>query len=289
MDSSYLTLISFVILTIIYFAFPSVGKLKVTTQMLTEQQDNFSQWYILQNLPRLFVYFLFVIFFQFFFNSIFVINKCGGSASKNIGVAALITFIPWLLIFGMVVAVLLMFPGLKSAFSDVVGYFVVANGANEILNSILVSGGDLETKIEGETDGEEQKTLKNAAQAIMKLVGNKGILINQIVPENFEGVWAMLTPLMVPDFLKGDMPGFDQEETKAKLLDLVVLRDNVGEAMWYIYTAVLLSSIVSYNLATRGCVKDMEQMKASHDEYLQKEEELNKQQALNDSVVYKVN
>ena len=75
MDSSYLTLISFVILTIIYFAFPSVGKLKVTTQMLTEQQDNFSQWYILQNLPRLFVYFLFVIFFQFFFNSIFVISS----------------------------------------------------------------------------------------------------------------------------------------------------------------------------------------------------------------------
>jgi len=288
MDASYLTLISFIVLTIVYFAFPTVGKLKVTSEMLEQHKDDFQIFYTLQNMPRLMVYFLFVIFFQFFFNSIYIINKCGGSASKNIGVAALLTFIPWILIFGIMIAVLIMFPGLKSAFSDVVGYFVVANGANNILNVILENG-DLSDKIDETSSEGDKKELKVAAQAIMKLVGNKGILINQMVPGNFDSIWTMLTPLMVPAFVNKQMTGdFEYEIAKNKLLGLVALRDNVGEAMWYIYTAILLTSIVSYNLATRGCVKDVQQMKASHDEYLQKEEEMNKQKALNDSVVYKV-
>jgi hypothetical protein len=286
MDSSYLTLLSFIILTIVYFAFPSVGKLKVTPEMAA--QPDFQIFYTLQNMPRLIVYFLFVVFFQFFFNSIYVINKCGGSASKNIGVAALITFIPWILIFGVMIAILIMFPGLKSAFSDVVGYFVVANGANNILNTILING-DLTDKIDETADAEEKKDLKVAAQAIMKLVGNKGILINQMVPGNFESIWALLVPLMVPDFVAGNMTGdFEVSTAKNKLLSLVVLRDNIGEAFWYIYTAILLTSIVSYNLATRGCVKDVDQMKAAHDEYLQQQEENDKQKELNNSVVYKV-
>jgi hypothetical protein len=181
-----------------------------------------------------------------------------------------------------------MFPGLKSAFSDVVGYFVVANGANNILNVILQNG-DLTDKIDETADADEKKDLKVAAQAIMKLVGNKGILINQMVPGNFESIWALLVPLMVPDFVAGNMTGdFEIATAKNKLLDLVVLRDNIGESMWYIYTAILLTSIVSYNLASRGCVKDVQQMKAAHDDYLQQEEEMNKQKALNDSVVYKV-
>uniref|UniRef100_A0A6C0F3H1 Uncharacterized protein n=1 Tax=viral metagenome TaxID=1070528 RepID=A0A6C0F3H1_9ZZZZ len=288
MDTSYLTLISFIVLTIVYFAFPTVGKLKVTSQMLEEHKDEFQIFYTLQNMPRLMVYFLFVIFFQFFFNSIYIINKCGGSASKNIGVAALLTFIPWILIFGIMIAVLIMFPGLKSAFSDVVGYFVVANGANNILNVILENG-DLSDKIDETSSDGEKKELKVAAQAIMKLVGNKGILINQMVPGNFESIWTLLEPLMVPDFVNKQMTGdFDYDTAKNKLLDLVVLRDNIGESMWYIYTAILLTSIVSYNLATRGCVKDVQQMKAAHDDYLQQQEETNKQNELNNSVVYKV-
>lgn len=288
MDTSYLTLISFIVLTIVYFAFPTVGKLKVTSQMLEEHKDEFQIFYTLQNMPRLMVYFLFVIFFQFFFNSIYIINKCGGSASKNIGVAALLTFIPWILIFGIMIAVLIMFPGLKSAFSDVVGYFVVANGANNILNVILENG-DLSDKIDETSSYGEKKELKVAAQAIMKLVGNKGILINQMVPANFESIWTLLEPLMVPDFVNKQMTGdFDYDTAKNKLLDLVVLRDNIGESMWYIYTAILLTSIVSYNLATRGCVKDVQQMKAAHDDYLQQQEEINKQNELNNSVVYKV-
>jgi hypothetical protein len=82
-------------------------------------------------------------------------------------------------------------------------------------------------------------------------------------------------------------PGsFENTEIKQKLLDLVVLKDNIGEAFWYVYTSILISSIVYYNLATRGCVKSVDQIKSEHDAYLQKQEEANKQEELNNSTTY---
>jgi hypothetical protein len=116
----------------------------------------------------------------------------------------------------------------------------------------------------------------------MKICGNKSILINQIYPDNFEGIWNVLKPLLK------DPSTYNDTTVKQQLLDLVVLRDNVGEALWYIYTAILVSSIVYYNLATRGCVKDPNAIKADYDEYLKKQEETDNQAAVNNSTVYTV-
>jgi hypothetical protein len=77
-------------------------------------------------------------------------------------------------------------------------------------------------------------------------------------------------------------------DIKQRLLDLVILKDNIGEAFWYLYTSILISSIVYYNLATRGCIKSVEQIKSEHDNFIKKEEELNKQHELNNSTQYVV-
>ena len=66
-------------------------------------------------------------------------------------------------------------------------------------------------------------------------------------------------------------------------MNLVTIKDNIGEAVWYIYTAILISSIVYYNLATRGCVKSVDQIKSEHDTYIQQQEEADKQKALNNT------
>ena len=63
-------------------------------------------------------------------------SKCGGSLDKNIGAAALFTFIPWILIFGVMLAVLIIFPSFKNAFSNVIGYYVVSGQANELFGII---------------------------------------------------------------------------------------------------------------------------------------------------------
>jgi hypothetical protein len=57
------------------------------------------------------------------------------------------------------------------------------------------------------------------------------------------------------------------------LFELVVTRDNVGEAMWYIYTGLLLTSIVQLKITSRGCTSNPQTMEANYQKFLQQEEQ----------------
>jgi len=278
MESTYLSLLLFSILTIVYYIFkPSPQINDVSTD---QSYANFTK----NGYIPMIIYFLLVVVVQFALNSGVIVNKCGGSVSQNVGAAAVMTFIPWVLIFGSLMLVLIAFPGFKSAFSNVIGYFVVAGEANNVLTTLLVNQ---ETKIaiDGETNTtpEKKQELSKAAEAILKLCGNMSVLINQIVPSNFEEYWSLLKPLMKPEYQTSDE---QSTELKTKLLNLVVRRDNIGEALWYVYTAVLLISVIQYNLTTRGCVKDPSAMEASHQAFLKEEEIQNQQQAKLQNTIY---
>jgi hypothetical protein len=276
MDISFQSLLYFIIVTIIYFAFPSIGKPQLTLDNLTE--DGVKPEFYTKTTRSLALYLGVVVVSQLFLNVGYLMVKCGGALDKNIGAAALFTFIPWFLIFGVLLIVLGLFPGFKSAFSDVIGYYVVAGGANEIFGQILL-GTDLNEMIEKTTDVNKKNELTKAAEAIIKICGNKSILINQINPDNFLKIWDTLKPLMTPG-------SYENDDLKTQLLNLVVLKDNIGEAFWYVYTAILISSIVYYNLATRGCVKSVAQIKEDHDAYIQEQEAADEQAKLNNSTTY---
>jgi hypothetical protein len=269
MDISLQSLILFIIITILYFAFPSIGKPQLTLDNLTKEGVN-PDFYS-KNIKSLVFYLGVVVVSQLFLNIGYLMAKCGGSLDKNIGAAALFTFIPWILIFGVLLTVLIIFPGFKNAFSDVIGYYVVADGANNIFASILL-GTDLNDMISKAETKEEKDNLTRAAEAIMKIVGNRSILINQMNPDNFISIWDTLKPLMTAGSYENDI-------IKQELLNLVVLKDNIGEAFWYVYTAILISSIVYYNLATRGCVKSVDQIKEDHDAYIKEQEAAAEQKA----------
>jgi len=282
MDISLQSLLFFIIITIIYFAFPGIGKPTLTVADL-ESPDLQSSFHS-KTIKSLVFYLAMVVVSQFFLNIGYLIAKCGGSINKNIGSAALFTFIPWILIFGIMLAVLLIFPGFKGAFSDVIGYYVVAGRANNVLSSVLKTT-DFDEVIKNTNSPDEKEKLSKTADALTKILGNKGILINQMNPENFLDIWKMLIPLMKPD---NEVSADDKSKFQQDLLSLVVLKDNIGEGLWYVYTAILISSIVYYNLATRGCVKDVSQIKAEHDEYIQQQEAAAEQKAVNDSTTYTV-
>ena len=276
MDISFQSLLFFIIITIIYFSFPSIGKPKLMYSDLTK--DGITPEFYTKTIRSLAFYLGVVVVSQLFLNIGYLMAKCGGSLDKNIGAAALFTFIPWILIFGVMLVVLIIFPGFKSAFSNVIGYYVVAGGANDIFGSILI-GTDLNEQIEKTQNADEKMELTKAAEAIVKICGNKSILINQINPDNFINIWETLKPLMKPG-------SFENTEIQQQLLDLVILKENIGEAFWYVYTAILISSIVYYNLATRGCVKSVDQIKSEHDAYIQEQEAAIEQQKLNNSTTY---
>jgi hypothetical protein len=155
--------------------------------------------------------------------------------------------------------------------------------AKTILNSILVNT-DVNNAIEGANEADKSELTKTA-DALMKICGTKGILINQMNPDNFIDIWNMLKPLMKKD---SELSIDEKDMFRDQLLGLVVLKDNIGEGLWYIYTAILISSIVYYNLATKGCIKDVDQIKADRDAYIQQQEEADKQAEVNNSTTYTI-
>jgi len=255
MDISLLSLLFFIIITIGYFL---ALKPKLTLDQLADDCYNDYKNSIF---PKLALYLLIVCLSQFLLNTAYLTNKCGGEVKNNIGPAALYTFFPWLIIFGIIIAILIIFPGFKSAFSDVIGYFAIAGSAKTLFANIMLDA-DLNAKIAGLSDPTKKAEITTAAETLVKMLGNKSILINQITPDNFTSSWNLLKPLM-----KDTIIGQLEIDNKAKLLDLVVLKDNIGEAFWYVYTAILISSVVYYNLASRGCVKSAAQIKAGYDKY----------------------
>ena len=210
-------------------------------------------------------------------------NKCGRSISNNMGKVFISTFVPWLLIFGGLMLVLIIFPGFKGAFSNVIGYYVVYRASNTILVKLL-GNAQVDRTLEDVQGSEKDKAhlLEKASDAVLKLVGNTSIMINQLTPENFEDMWKMMIPVMKPE-----MRGSANAPFKVELLEQVVLRDNIGECCWYLYTMLLLIVIVKTMLMKQECVTTLSDLKEKEGEFNKNQEEKDKQENKDKSVVYK--
>jgi hypothetical protein len=288
MDISNYSLLLFIITTLLYISsIPIIGKPKLTLEknkngIATITNEQLLNYYA-DCFYKLSIFLLIVICTQLGLNITYLINKCKDNAGKNVGSAIIYTLVPWFFIFGIMIIFIFAFPGLKCVFSDVIGYFFVAKSANNLLTDILKDT-NIDNIIQNEQDPNKKMEYESAAEAIIKICGNKSILINQMFPNNFINIWEKLKPLMKPGMYETGGP----ENKKQELLDLVVHRDNIGEALWYIYTAILVGSIVYYNLATTECIKDVNSIMANYDEYIKDQEEKEKQEEINNSVVYTV-
>ena len=264
MTNSYLNIITFLLTTLFYYMV-----LKPSLPYDLYKNKNEYTKYISNSYMYLAIYVLLVIIVQFIVNSSIISSNCGGNITENIGSAGVMTFLPWILIFGLLVVILTIYPGFKSAFSDVVGYYYVSSSANKLLNELLVNK-DIEKKILNQDDmtPEKKEALESAADAIIKICGNTSILINQIVPKNFDEYWSILKPLMKDKY---QIDGPETTKIQNDLFELVVTRDNVGESMWYIYTGLLLTSIVQLKITTRGCISNPKTMEINYQKFLEKE------------------
>jgi hypothetical protein len=279
MANSYLNIITFLLTTLVYYL-ALKPSLKYDDMTNTDNYNN----YLNSNKLYLAVYFFAILVIQFIVNAYLITQTCGGNITQNMSASGTFTFIPWSLIFGAVIVVLIVYPGFKSAFSDVVGYYYVAGSANKLLTELLVNK-DIQNNIDadGASTAQQKASMQQAADMIIKICGNTSILINQIVPSNFVEYWNVLRPLMKPQY---QTDGPQANEKRNELFELVVTRDNIGEAMWYIYTGILITSIVQLKIATRGCITDPEQMAKNYQNYLTEQKAAKKQEKQATSTVY---
>ena len=310
MASSSLNIVIFLLTTVFYY-------MALKPSLTYDKLKNEYKEYVSNNYMYLAIYLLLVMVLQFIANASIISNNCGGSISENMGAAGVFTFIPWTLIFGVIILVLTIYPGFKSAFSDVIGYYYVSSSANKLLTDLLINrdiekiltdspspkpniipdaasgvanpgpanpGGEIEmTSIVG---GGDKEKMQEAADLIIKICGNTSILINQIVPSNFDNYWSLLTPLKKDKYKNDSDPS--TKTLRDKLFELVVTRDNIGEIMWYIYTGLLITSIVQLKITTRGCASNPKTMEQNYQKFLDKQAEVDKQKEQSTSTTYTI-
>ena len=265
MTNSYLNIITFLLTTLFYY----MALRPALPYTLYKDKEQYKE-YISNSYMYLAIYVLLVIIIQFIVNSSIISSSCGGNITENMGSAGVLTFLPWILIFGVLVLILTIYPSFKSAFSDVVGYYYVSGQASKLLTELLVNQ-EIQQKMTEDPNmtSEKKEALESAADAIIKICGNTSILINQMVPSNFDQYWGILTPLMKDKYKTGSEEAY---KIQSDLFELVVTRDNIGEAMWYIYTGLLLTSIVQLKITTRGCNSNPKTMEANYQKFLEQEE-----------------
>ncbi len=279
-DFTSINMFVFVVITILYYAFlkpkfkiADMVSEKTLTAVITNQ--NYMTG----------IYFLVVVLSQFIINMIYLASRCGGDIASNLGASAMLTFLPWLFVFGILMMVLMAFPGMKSGFSDVLGYLAVSRSANRVVTELLLDPEvDSSLNMENADDASREK-MQGTASTIVKILGNMSILINQVVPANFSKFWASMTPLMKPRY-RDNLEGAETFEIKQKLLDLATLRDNMGEACWYIYTGIFTIFLVQYNLISHRCSVDPKVMDAKFKEFEEKKKQEEEQKKKENTTTY---
>ena len=281
MANSYLNIVTFLLTTLFYYLAIKPSYTYEISVDPTKQKEYKSTSYM-----YLAIYLLLVMVIQFMVNASIISSTCGGNITENMGAAGVLTFLPWTLIFGVLIVILTVYPGFKSAFSDVIGYFWVSSSANKVITELLVDP-NIQKKIDTDSTStpEQKEAMMSAADTIVKVCGNSAILINQIVPSNFQSYWNILTPLLKPKY---QTAGPETDKIKNELFEIVVTRDNVGEAMWYMYTGLLLTSLVQLKMTTRGCVSNPKTMEANYQKFKDTEQKAKAQKELATSTTYTI-
>ena len=246
------SIILFLILTLAYFMFKYYTKSPTVIKVWTM------------------IYFLSLLVIQFFINLGLTSDICG---FKQYGIALQTTFVPWILIFGTVNLLLMMFPSWLAPFSNTIGYlFAYITGVNGFFQSVL----------------KDRKTLNlgpnqaNMITAINNVYDDKSLLINSMTNENVGNWW---NSMKTGGLLKSGVGDAQFNE----LTGFVKMKTEIAEFIWYALTGILTTS-VSYNaILNSGCTQSVKEMEKRHNEYVEQEKkaEKAKQQKESGQIVYK--
>ena len=199
----FLPIIIFIILSIIYFFF----KYKEGNKII---------YFV--------IYGLSIILSQIFVNLSLTNTVCG---ANQWGQTILITFIPWIVIFGSLNLVITKFPGWLKPFSNTFGYLVVSSKLKNVFNGILKKSKDPDNDLEG----------------IYNNSKNQNLLINEIPPTT-NGFNNFINHLRDKKMIETNISDTSPEVETLK--NLVKLKNIVSEFIWFILSGIL-TILTSYN------------------------------------------
>lgn len=215
-------------------------------------------------------YGILVVISQFVINLNLTKVLCYGT---NFLLAFLTTIVPWVLLFGILNIMLVVFPGWLAPFSNTFGYGVaLLAGANETIRGIFKDPSSLDDPKDADT--------KQMKESLAYIYADQSLLINQVTLENFETFWKKMRPLMNPS-------DADNPESMEKFRKLIQIKEAVSLYIWYILTGMVVTAI-SYNFILNAeCAPSPEQSRHNIEEYQKTIEEEEKQQQEQNNIVYK--
>ena len=195
------------------------------------------------------VYIIVLLIAMFFINLEMTKRMCG---KPQLGTSFIVTFTTWMFIFIILLALIRLFPGWLSPFSNTFGYlFAKAGGLNKLMNKIMAP------------IDEGPKGDKAAARALQQIYGDNALVINQLTEENFQTFWEKMTNA---GLFTSDAPNY-----RTNLFNLIKLKNLVGETLWAIFGGILAIFISDSFIANSTCKHSSKEMMQRHNQYEAKE------------------
>ena len=181
------------------------------------------------------IYFLAAFFIQYYFNAQATKLIC---KQTQTAAALMMTAVPNILMFGLIIVIFNFFPGWKTPFSNTFGYAAAwLGGVRKVFLKMM-------------------ETVKGGNKLNQEVYDDPSLMINQITPKNFQTFMGEMT--------KNKIIGAGAEKYFSKLYKLVTLKDSISELIWYLMVGCLVVSI-SYNaLLDIPCNKNTDVMMAEH-------------------------
>ena len=226
------------------------------------------------------VYILLLFFGNYLINTSITTELCGGTPQW--GTTFIVTFLPWILIFGIVNIILVIFPGWLVPFSNTFGYFVVTLfGIKDLFNKKIIIPKSSSGTVK---DSEISKENIMVARALQQIYGNESLLINEIprIGENeeervvnFDKFYITMQKLKIFKTINNE----EDNESKVSLYKLLKIKDYIAEYVWYILAGILVSSITYNYIVNVGCDFSSAQMSDAYSRYVK--EDLSKSNSRN--------
>ena len=248
-------LIFFFILTTIYAILRyNTSKINLNEINIAIKDTNFV-WTI--------IYILLLVLGNYFINLNITTVICGATQWTN---TLIITLVPWLLIFGLIVLLLLILPGWLSPFSNTLGYGIAKMmGLDSIMNEILKPKALIDDGKTQEATGSERIISEN----LQMIYSDRSLLLNEITQDNFAVFWKNMS---LGGLLTAKAKDAATPQLRNALYNFVTLKNIVAEYIWYLLTGALVTSVGYNYIVNSSCTRSVAQMEATHQSYVELQE-----------------
>jgi hypothetical protein len=194
------------------------------------------------------------------------------------GFSAMATFVPWILIAGMIKFILMIRPGWLVPFSNTIGYFLSSAifSLSDTFKKLLVPNTNLSAAAAGAgaAAGATPATGtpdngKEVSKALQEIYEDESLLINQMTPENvnamiakFVTVGIMLNPPGFADAYPayGAAAGETYNGFITQIKKAVFFKLYISEFIWLLLSGILVISITFNYIVNYGCKMTAEQI-----------------------------